>query len=176
MKASRSPVYLERPARKHQAEFLAAVRRSQALHRPWVYAPSTPRAYALFLERAKKPTQRSFLVREATSGALAGVATLGEIALGNLRSAYLGYYGFDPHGGKGYMLEGLSLVLDHAFDSLALHRVEANVQPGNVRSIRLVKRLGFRREGFSPRYLRIGGEWCDHLRYALLADEWRERR
>jgi len=65
------------------------------------------------------------------------------------------------------------LALRHAFRPLKLHRVEANIQPENVASIRLVERLGFRREGFSPRYLKIGGRWRDHVRYALLAEEWR---
>jgi hypothetical protein len=54
---------------------------------------------------------------------------------------------------------------------LRLHRLEANVQPGNAASIRLLQRLGFRREGYSPRYLRICGRWRDHERWAILADE-----
>jgi ribosomal-protein-alanine N-acetyltransferase len=69
------------------------------------------------------------------------------------------------------MREGLTLVLRHAFETIGLHRVEANIQPGNARSIALVERLGFRREGYSPRYLRIGGEWRDHVRYAILAED-----
>jgi ribosomal-protein-alanine N-acetyltransferase len=54
-----------------------------------------------------------------------------------------------------------------------LHRVEANIQPDNLRSIHLVRSLGFRLEGHSPRYLRINGEWKDHDRYALTVEEWR---
>jgi ribosomal-protein-alanine N-acetyltransferase len=91
---------------------------------------------------------------------------------GNLRSAYLGYSALVPHQGQGYMTEGLELVLRHAFGTLALHRVEVNVQPDNERSIALAERLGFRREGFSPRYLKIGGRWRDHVRFAMLADEF----
>jgi ribosomal-protein-alanine N-acetyltransferase len=68
------------------------------------------------------------------------------------------------------MREGLVLVLRHAFETVGLHRVEANIQPENVRSIALVEGLGFRREGYSPRYLRIGGEWRDHVRYAILSE------
>jgi ribosomal-protein-alanine N-acetyltransferase len=70
------------------------------------------------------------------------------------------------------MTEGISLVLDHAFNRLRLHRVEANIQPDNVASIALVKRLGFTREGYSRRYLKIGGRWRDHERWAMLAVDW----
>lgn len=73
------------------------------------------------------------------------------------------------------MRAGLSLALTQAFRVLELHRVEANIQPDNLRSIALVERLGFHREGFSPAYLKIGGRWRDHERWALLADEWRRR-
>jgi ribosomal-protein-alanine N-acetyltransferase len=74
------------------------------------------------------------------------------------------------------MAEGLSLVLDDAFRRRRLHRLEANIQPGNRPSIRLVRRLGFRREGYSARYLRIAGRWRDHERWAILADEYRRHR
>jgi ribosomal-protein-alanine N-acetyltransferase len=72
------------------------------------------------------------------------------------------------------MSEGLRMVLRRAFRMHRLHRVEANIQPGNRASRRVVGRLGFRREGFSPRYLKIGGRWCDHERWALTHEEWQE--
>jgi ribosomal-protein-alanine N-acetyltransferase len=71
------------------------------------------------------------------------------------------------------MLEGVGLVLSRAFGPLRLHRVEANVQPGNERSKALVRRLGFTKEGYSERYLKIGGRWRDHERWAILAENWR---
>src|SRR3712207_9334314 len=74
------------------------------------------------------------------------------------------------------MRESLELVLDYAFGTLALHRLEANIQPGNAASIALARGAGFRLEGFSPRYLLIGGQWRDHERYAITAEEWRRRR
>jgi ribosomal-protein-alanine N-acetyltransferase len=70
------------------------------------------------------------------------------------------------------MREGLHLVIDRCFDDLRLHRLEANIQPSNERSIALVRGLGFRKEGLSRRYLKIGGRWRDHERWALLVDEW----
>jgi ribosomal-protein-alanine N-acetyltransferase len=70
------------------------------------------------------------------------------------------------------MTEAVRQALAYAFDEVGLHRLEANIQPGNARSIALVRRLGFRLEGFSPRYLKIDGEWRDHERWAMLADEF----
>jgi ribosomal-protein-alanine N-acetyltransferase len=66
-------------------------------------------------------------------------------------------------------------VLRNAFLNLRLHRVEANIQPDNHPSIALAKGAGFHREGFSPRYLKIGGRWRDHERWAILAEDWRAR-
>ena len=100
-----------------------------------------------------------------------GVVNLSAIVAGMFQSAYLAYYGMVALAGHGLMTEVVQLATAHAFGVLGLHRLEANIQPGNSCSIALVKQLGFRLEGFSPRYLRIGGEWRDHERWALLADE-----
>ena len=74
------------------------------------------------------------------------------------------------------MREGLQLMLRYAFVRLRLHRVECNIQPSNRRSIALVRGGGFVREGFSRRYLKIGGRWRDHERWAMLVEDWRTRR
>jgi ribosomal-protein-alanine N-acetyltransferase len=164
-------VRLERPTLLREREFLAAVRRSRALHRGRATPPATPAAYRAYLRRLRKPTHQGHLVVLRSSGALAGVVNVSEIVGGAFRSAYLGYYAFRPHAGQGYMSEGVRLVLRRAFGELRLHRVEANIQPGNTASLALVRRLGFRREGFSPRYLKIAGRWRDHERWALLAED-----
>lgn len=174
MKPSR--VALRTPTYADQAEFLAAMRASQDLHRPWAYPPTTPQGYDLLMERVGDPRYEPFFACRRTDGAIVGFFNLGEIVRGHLDSAYLGYNAVAAHAGQGYMSEGLQLVLGHAFEKVGLHRVEANIQPGNHRSIRLVERAGFVREGFSERYLKIGGQWRDHERWAIRAEQWRARR
>jgi ribosomal-protein-alanine N-acetyltransferase len=169
---SRARVAIRPPEKSDQAEFLACVRRSARLHRPWVSAPATPAAFRRYVERMRSERSAAFLVCLRSTGEIVGVVNVSEIVLGNFRSAYLGYYGFTPHAGRGYMTEGLALVIRWVFRVLRLHRVEANIQPGNRASIALARRLGFRKEGLSPRYLKIGGRWRDHERLALLAEEW----
>jgi ribosomal-protein-alanine N-acetyltransferase len=72
-----------------------------------------------------------------------------------------------------YAREAATRMLKHAFNTLKLHRVEASIEPGNRRSIKLIKAIGFRLEGFSPRMLYLCGAWRDQKRYALLKDEWK---
>jgi ribosomal-protein-alanine N-acetyltransferase len=110
------------------------------------------------------------LVAEA-EGAIVGLVNLNEIVYGMFCCASLGYYAMAGFGGRGLMTRAVELAVAHAFNDLGLHRVESNVQPGNLRSRALVQRLGFRLEGYSPRYLRIAGIWRDHERWAKLADE-----
>jgi len=103
-----------------------------------------------------------------------GVCTLSQIFLGNLKSAFLGYWIGAMFARQGYMTEALDLLLSHAFETLRLHRIEANVQPENLSSKALVARIGFRLEGFSPRYLKVAGRWKDHERWAICREEWVE--
>lgn len=100
---------------------------------------------------------------------IVGVVNISEIVRGAFLSAYLGYYAFRPYERQGLMTEGLRLVMRDAFRRLGLHRLETEVRPDNHASIRLVRRLGFRREGYSLRYLKIAGRWRDHERWTRLA-------
>ena len=177
-------VYLRAPLASDAAEFLAAAKASRALHGAWVQAPATRTRYLAFVRRfgglaGDDPlavTHAGFLVCRCEDDAIVGAFNIGEIVRGLFQSAYLGYYAFAPHAGAGYMSEGLELVLHVAFRVLKLHRLEANVQPTNRRSLALVRRAGFVREGYSRRYVRVAGRWRDHVRMALLVEDWRTRR
>ena len=169
-------VYLRSPRESDRAEFMRLARANRVLHRPWVYAPETSRQFDAYLARSHAESERCFLVCQRGDNALAGVINLSQISRGFFQSAYLGYYAFAPAAGRGLMAEGLELVLRHAFGKLKLHRLEANIQPGNDRSRLLVERAGFEYEGYSPRYLKIGGRWRDHERWAITREAWRGPR
>jgi ribosomal-protein-alanine N-acetyltransferase len=151
-------------------ELLAALIRSRDLHRPWVDAPLTSRAVAEYLAVPPTSTLR-YALREA-GGELAGVVNVSAIVRGAFHSAYLGFYALVPHQARGLLRQAIKMVIASAFSEHELHRLEANVQPANLRSASLVRGLGFRLEGHSPRYLKIGGAWRDHDRYALTVEEW----
>ena len=167
---------LVRSPRPEDADaFLAAMRESTGLHHPWPKAPLTVAEYDAMLERGTAPDYEPLLVIERESGLIAGYVALSEIVRRSFQNAFMGYYGTAQLAGRGLMSEGVLAALGHGFDTMGLHRIEANVQPGNERSIALVRRCGFRHEGFSPNYLNIGGEWCDHERFAMTAEDWRAR-
>ena len=165
----RSRIYIRAPERSDEKAFLVAVRRSRVFHRPWVKALSTPAQFREWLQRLKQPTHHSFLVIRKDTDEIVGVFTISNVVMGLFRSAFLGYYGFAGHVGQGLMAEGMRAVMRHAFKKLKLHRLEANIQPGNALSLALVSSCGFENEGYSPRYLKIGGQWRDHERWAVRA-------
>lgn len=167
--ATRPRVRLRALARSDQDEFLAAVAASRALHRPWVQPPTTPEQFRALLRRMRQPSHRGFVVRLRASDELVGFVEITHIVRGALSSGFLGYYVFAGFERLGLMREALALAVRHAFSGLRLHRLEANVQPGNRASIALVRSLGFDREGLSRRYLKIRGRWRDHERWAMVA-------
>jgi [ribosomal protein S5]-alanine N-acetyltransferase len=129
-----------------------------------------------YLERIQRGRTIPNLIRLATGNRLAGVINVSELVMGVFKSAYLGFYAFAGCERQGLMTEGLALVLDRTFKELDFHRMEANIQPANTTSAALVQRLGFRKEGFSPKYLFIDDAWRDHDRWAILSDEWAAHR
>lgn len=167
--SKQSRIRLLRLSPLDEVEFIAAARRSRALHAPWVAPASTPAKFRAYVARMSEPAQNAFAVRRRDNNALIGIITISNVVMGPFRSAYTGYYAFAPHAEQGYMREALQAIVRHAFRVMKLHRLEANIQPGNRASIALAKSCGFRKEGFSPRYLKIGGRWRDHERWAIVA-------
>jgi [ribosomal protein S5]-alanine N-acetyltransferase len=164
-------VVISPPSPADAAEFIAAALASAPMQQPWVSAPDTPERFAAFLTRAAREDQASYLLRHRECGGLVGYVNINNIVRGALRSGYLGYAAFASHARRGLMTAGLSAVISDAFTGLGLHRLEANIRPDNARSLGLVRRLGFSREGFSPRFLMVDGDWHDHERWAILADD-----
>jgi [ribosomal protein S5]-alanine N-acetyltransferase len=160
-------VTLRPPVSGDEREFVELARASADLHRPWTAVPSSPEEFRAYLGRYQRPSEESLLVCLRSTGAIAGVVNINSIIRGRFQCGSLGYAAFAPAAGRGYLTEGLGLVLRHAFQELRLHRLEANIQPGNEASLRLVRRLGFRREGYSPEMLFIDGAWRDHERWAI---------
>ncbi|WP_422748774.1 GNAT family N-acetyltransferase [Micromonospora sp. WMMD1219] len=164
-------VAIRRPRPADEAEFVAAARRSRDLHHPWLSAPDDAQRYAAYLRKIRARNSSGFLFCDRASGQIAGYANISGIVLGALRGGYLGYAAFRPYAGTGHTSAGVRLVIEYAFGPLGLHRLEANIQPGNEPSKRLARRLGFRLEGFSPDYLFIDGAWRDHERWAITAPD-----
>lgn len=164
-------VQLRPPVDADRDRFVHAWDASKRLHRPWIDPGDGGAVFDRFLERNRGTTDRSLFVTRTRDDAIAGVFNISQIFLGSFRNAYLGYYALRPHAGKGYMAGGLRLVVRHAFGDLELHRIQANVQPANVRSSELLRAAGFRIEGFHPRYLRIDGAWRDHVSWVITAEE-----
>lgn len=157
-----------------ETAFLAMTNASQSFHKPWVNPPLTHEDFVAFYKRYQEPNQKSFVLFEQ-SEQIVGVFNLSEIVRGCFQNAYLGFYVAKEFAGLGFMRQGLQLLLQEAFITLDLHRIEANIQPHNIASINLVKGCGFRLEGLSPRYLKINDEWCDHQRFAITIEDWQHK-
>jgi [ribosomal protein S5]-alanine N-acetyltransferase len=153
-----------------QAEFLELASASAELHHPWMSLPTTPPEFQAYLTRFDHITAEGFLICLRGTGTIAGAIHINSIIRGRFQNGSVSYAAFAPAAGQGYMSEGLGLVLRYAFEQLRLHRLDAQIQPGNHASLALVRRLGFRNEGYSPDLLFIDGAWRDHERWAITSD------
>ncbi|MDH4992770.1 GNAT family protein [Aquamicrobium lusatiense] len=113
----------------------------------------------------------AFFMYERGHGRLVGGITLGNIRHGVSKSAQIGYWIGQPYAGQGLMTDAVKTLSRFAFGELTLHRIEAACIPENSRSIRVLEKAGFRREGLLRSYLRINGVWQDHYLYARIADD-----
>lgn len=166
-------IFIRPPTATDTAQFIASVKASRKLHKPYTSPPDTPEKFATYLEQTRQPNLCGLLVcvlDDEGGEQFVGGINISNIIRGRLQSAFIGYQAFAGYDGRGLMTIGLNLAVAHAFKTLKLHRLEANIEPSNSASIALARRCGFAQEGFSPRYLKLGGKWCDHERWAIVRD------
>ena len=124
--------------------------------------------------RVEAKAQRSLPFVMEIDKKIAGQITVANINYGSTRSAYIGYWIAEEFAGKGYTPLAVAMAIDHCFQILNLHRIEITIRPENLKSLRVVEKLGLRSEGLRPKYLHIDGDWRDHLVFAINKDEYNE--
>lgn len=167
-----SRVFIRTPTNEDCQELLSLHQRSKDFHFPWVFPALDEQECKAYINRCQREDFEGLLICQSVDNRIVGVVNLSQIFYRAFQNTYLGYYVDIDFAGKGLMSEGVRLSIDYAFNTLCLHRVEANIQPENRASINLVNRLGFTKEGFSRKYLKINGEWRDHERWALVVEDW----
>jgi ribosomal-protein-alanine N-acetyltransferase len=169
-------VYLRYPDGGDYKEMAALYRLSRKHLRGQVQPKYDRQSFdQLLAEAAVDSTEFFFIVRSADEK-IVGTIALSQIFRKRFQNAYLGYLLGSGFTGNGFMTEAVRLVLKFAFLDLKLHRVEANVQPDNEPSKAVLRRNGFINEGYSRKYLKIGGRWRDHERWAIIREDWRSRK
>ena len=161
-------VYIRRVRRSDEKEFTALMRNSQHLHEPWISPPTNAVLFRHYLQRIHRDDHEGFVICRKQDDRIVGAININHIVRGSFLSASLGYYVGAEFQGYGYMAEGLKLLTNYAFNTLGLHRLEANIQPENTRSQNLVARCGFKKEGYSEAFLFINGAWRDHERWCCV--------
>ncbi len=169
-------VYLRRPTPEDFPEFTTKSKTSRKFHKNLVSPSIDRRGFDKYLKRNEYDTDECFLICRNTDDAIVGTINLSQIFRKSFQNAYVGYLLFDKFTGFGFMTEAVELVLNFPFRTLKLHRVEANVQPENTASIAVLQRTNFTKEGFSRKYLKIGGRWRDHERWAIIVENWRKEK
>ncbi|MCZ6483308.1 MAG: GNAT family protein [Alphaproteobacteria bacterium] len=124
-----------------------------------------------YAEQWRNGSGYSFFVVRRSDAVLLGGLTLSNVRRGITQSGSLGYWIGEPYARKGVMTEAVRSALCFCFDNLTLHRVEAACLPNNIPSRRLLDKCGFREEGYATKYLKIDGEWADHVLFAKLREE-----
>ena len=162
-------IYVSKLTADLEQQFIKSVSQSRKLHAPWVSPPGMPQEFQSYLARVQEPSGAAFVIWEWSSDGFAGIVQITNIVMDPFRSAHIDFYAFSGFEGKGLMKQGLTHVVKEVFRTLKLHRLEANIQPENTAAIALAKSCGFKLEGFSPAFMKVGGRWRDHERWALLS-------
>lgn len=163
-------------ARADRGEFLRLREANAAWTRPWdSTSPHGPRvvSFGELVREQNLAGRRGTMLPFATEvdGELVGQMHLFGICRGALLSGSAGYWIGESVAGRGYASCGLAMLIDHAFATARLHRVEVNIRPDNPRSLRVAQKLGLRDEGVRRRYLHIDGAWQDHRTFAITLED-----
>lgn len=164
-------LYIRELEADDEEQFLSVMRKSKEFYAPFVTPITEKEAFQQYYNESKTESLKSYLALDLKD-TIVGVFTISEIARGCFQSGYLGYGANVEFANRGLMSTALNHVLQKIFEELKVHRVEANVQPTNTASIQFIKKNGFVKEGFSPRYLKVNNQWCDHFRFALTYEDW----
>ncbi len=164
-------VYIRKPRATDRDELLEMNRSSKSFHHPWITVPNTDEEFDQFLRDSRRHDYRAFLVCDLEDKTIIGVLIIKNILRDDFQTGNIQYYMGRDYAGRGLMTEGLNLVLRYAKRRLKLHRLEANIQQENKQAIALVMRCGFKMEGYSKRFKKVGGRWRDHERWAILLED-----
>jgi [ribosomal protein S5]-alanine N-acetyltransferase len=156
-----------------ESAFVALAAESFQFHQKWIKLPTKSDEFKRYLSRFDDENSFFFVICDADSDSIVGFVSLTGVEREPYYRGRLGYGVFEQYARMGYISAGLAYVIHLAFGSLELHRLEADVQPENGPSKRLIEKMGFTCEGISQGFIRIHDKWTDHERWALTLDEWR---
>jgi ribosomal-protein-alanine N-acetyltransferase len=154
-----------------EAAFVALAVESFEFHRKWIKLPTESDEFKRYLSKFDDKNSFFFVICDASSDSIVGFVSLTGIEREPYQRGRLGYGVFERYARMGYISAGLKQVINYAFESLDLHRLEADIRSENVPSKRLAKKIGFTCEGVSRGFIHINGEWKDHERWALSPDD-----
>lgn len=168
-------VFLRYVSLKDFDEMIQMFRESRTFYKGLITPSHDFESFQNYVERNDDEANESFVICRNSDEKIVGAINLSQIFRKAFQNAYLGYSLGVKYTGCGFMTEAINLILKYSFNDLKLHRIEANIQPHNTASIAVVKRCGFSKEGFSPKYLKVSGKWRDHERWAIIKENWRKR-
>ncbi|MES1204186.1 MAG: GNAT family protein [Pseudomonadota bacterium] len=171
-------VFLRAPEARDYSEWSDLREHSRAFLTPWeptwaldeLSRGSFRYKLRRYAEDARDDKAYAFFVFREQDGALTGGVTLSNVRRGVAQTGSLGYWAGEPFAGKGYMTAAVRALLRFAFEELELHRVEAACQPDNFASRAVLKKAGFAEEGFARAYLKINGQWRDHVLFGRVSE------
>ncbi|HKR98683.1 MAG TPA: GNAT family protein [Candidatus Dormibacteraeota bacterium] len=174
------PVRLRAPRRRDARAWSEVRLRNEEWLSPWEATSSQrwadrnaiaawPPLLAALRKAARAGTMLPFVVTYGSR--LVGQMNVSNVVHGALRGCSVGYWIDSAVAGRGITPTALALVIDHCFTGVGLHRVQVDIRPENAASLRVVEKLGLRREGYFERFLDIDGAWRDHIAFAITVEE-----